>query len=725
MMDLSTLAMALWTMVTQEDDIARWKTLLQAADQLCPTTLDTCIQNDVTHPMWKDPRRYAEIPERIRFKFLEKTLKRWIHHASNTPFENLERLLECAPSLWEPYQEEIQRRWGDILHRELQAGAEETVTVTTSDGPLLVPRHVACQFGALPSLQFSVTAHSAPYDAVFGGLVDLLQYRTEDLLESLQPPGAEDVRKSLLAAADYFLLPPQLPLSLVGPPGAETSVATALRRAPAWARVLEHSAMWTARMLLPDWRDRCQYGGLVRGDLTLPDQPWTSSTLVRACEQLQALEMDGFASTVGHATTQPSELLRGLLFPLRETFERQDSYRDFLEPLERFWYRGDGRPGLFLAGGSVECMLLGCPIKDLDLFVIVPTACACAPSDRENVARDILFAAHCALRGSSQVATMSYVQSHCSGFVFGGGEVQFVHRAYHSPAEVLHGFDLPSCAVGWDGQTTWLAPRAFVALNTRRNWVDPSRQSTSFEHRLVKKAQIGIKPLIPLAPDMLREVTNSCHYEDRGLVKLVLHARKVHLNLHVESDYMQTLSGDDRTVPFLTTAVAQGDSFKWVGRFLRDTHLLPDGLDRTLESRLAEIKIRVVEPGTQHTSSFHPTHNDWYGMTLTSPGGDTDEFGYTYTPTILAAASKLRRNQLTVADLHDLGSLAAIRMAYRYAFHGPSQWILALHGRLGDYRLPRGLAEKYASVHGRGSEIHYAFFVEHAQPFLVANYLRA
>eukprot|EP01060_Flectonema_neradi_P006537 TRINITY_DN1442_c1_g3_i1.p1 TRINITY_DN1442_c1_g3~~TRINITY_DN1442_c1_g3_i1.p1 ORF type:complete len:1977 (+),score=404.23 TRINITY_DN1442_c1_g3_i1:58-5931(+) len=75
--------------------------------------------------------------------------------------------------------------------------------------------------------------------------------------------------------------------------------------------------------------------------------------------------------------------------------------------------------------------------------------------------------------------------------------VQIVLRMYQSPAEVLLGFDVDSCAVGYDGDVVWASPRARRAINKQINTVDLTRRSLTYEIRLAKYAKRGFGVLIP------------------------------------------------------------------------------------------------------------------------------------------------------------------------------------------------------------------------------------
>ena len=74
--------------------------------------------------------------------------------------------------------------------------------------------------------------------------------------------------------------------------------------------------------------------------------------------------------------------------------------------------------------------------------------------------------------------------------------VQIVLRMYQSPSEVLVGFDVDSCTVGYNGRA-WANPRACRALCKRMNTVDITRRSLTYEVRLAKYSRRGFAVGIP------------------------------------------------------------------------------------------------------------------------------------------------------------------------------------------------------------------------------------
>lgn len=111
---------------------------------------------------------------------------------------------------------------------------------------------------------------------------------------------------------------------------------------------------------------------------------------------------------------------------------------------------------------------------------------------------------------------------------------QIVLRIYKSPAEVLMGFDIDSCAVGFDGERVWCGgrcwfvcstarrstrvrralPRAQRAVTQRINVVDLTRRSLTYEVRLYKYAKRGFAVAIPGASSSSSSSSSSLLTDD-------------------------------------------------------------------------------------------------------------------------------------------------------------------------------------------------------------------
>lgn len=86
---------------------------------------------------------------------------------------------------------------------------------------------------------------------------------------------------------------------------------------------------------------------------------------------------------------------------------------------------------------------------------------------------------------------------HCVTIIseFPNRKLQIILRLYRSPSEVLVGFDVDCCSVGYNGHDVYMTPRAHAAIVKQRNTVDVSRRSPSYEHRLAKYAVRGFEVL--------------------------------------------------------------------------------------------------------------------------------------------------------------------------------------------------------------------------------------
>ncbi len=77
------------------------------------------------------------------------------------------------------------------------------------------------------------------------------------------------------------------------------------------------------------------------------------------------------------------------------------------------------------------------------------------------------------------------------------GKFQIILRCYTSISEILHGFDIPSCAVGFDGESIWMTEMALFTYKSGFNVIDLTRRSTSYESRLNKYLHRGFGIIFP------------------------------------------------------------------------------------------------------------------------------------------------------------------------------------------------------------------------------------
>lgn len=78
-------------------------------------------------------------------------------------------------------------------------------------------------------------------------------------------------------------------------------------------------------------------------------------------------------------------------------------------------------------------------------------------------------------------------------------DIQIIYsRLYSCKSEILLGFDIDSCAWGWDGKNVYgLETSIFSSINRVNIVIDDSRESPSYPHRLTKYAFRGFAPYVP------------------------------------------------------------------------------------------------------------------------------------------------------------------------------------------------------------------------------------
>lgn len=79
--------------------------------------------------------------------------------------------------------------------------------------------------------------------------------------------------------------------------------------------------------------------------------------------------------------------------------------------------------------------------------------------------------------------------------------IQFIHRLYQSPAQIVYGFDLDCVGILYDGTDLWATERTMYAIQNRVNWFDPIRASPSYTYRLSKYKSRGFDIQLPMFTD--------------------------------------------------------------------------------------------------------------------------------------------------------------------------------------------------------------------------------
>lgn len=161
-------------------------------------------------------------------------------------------------------------------------------------------------------------------------------------------------------------------------------------------------------------------------------------------------------------------------------------------------------PGVFIAGGFVFSALYGTQLPDVDVFLCREKGCL-YKTDQE--AEHKIYEIIKIIREKFthvNAEQLSFVRTKYAVTILINSidksipvEIQVILRIYNSPSEVLHGFDVDCCCLGYRNEEIWATPRAVSALQCGCNTVDFDRLSPSYEYRLAKYAMRGMAIRVP------------------------------------------------------------------------------------------------------------------------------------------------------------------------------------------------------------------------------------
>jgi len=78
-----------------------------------------------------------------------------------------------------------------------------------------------------------------------------------------------------------------------------------------------------------------------------------------------------------------------------------------------------------------------------------------------------------------------------------GTKIQLIFRLYKTKSEILHGFDLGSSAIGFDGKQVFFTTLGKFCYEHSCNIIDTTRRSTTYEYRLEKYFDRGFNIVLP------------------------------------------------------------------------------------------------------------------------------------------------------------------------------------------------------------------------------------
>ena len=157
---------------------------------------------------------------------------------------------------------------------------------------------------------------------------------------------------------------------------------------------------------------------------------------------------------------------------------KQD-WNDVLDSLDKYNEILDVSEYLFLAGGAVYSALFGTKTGDSDFFFVGDLSA----EESTNIIKEV----------SMNNLGHNNTRTKHSYTINKEEDIQFILRSYKTKAEVLHGFDLWSCSVGYDGTNILAAPWFIYAITEGYNVFNRNSLSPSYESRLLKYTNRGMK----------------------------------------------------------------------------------------------------------------------------------------------------------------------------------------------------------------------------------------
>ena len=202
---------------------------------------------------------------------------------------------------------------------------------------------------------------------------------------------------------------------------------------------------------------------------------------------------------------------------IEDIYRRYPALKDLYE--NEFNYSKVGKYVLF-AGGGVQSIIIGkgYHLCDCDLFIYIPLDFGNLDQriKQANFVVDelqkIIVNYHQQMSNGKikdplwDVPDDEYMPSQISVhrkyhtlniYIKDRADYQIIFRLYSSINEILHGFDIGSCAVGFDGNEIYFTNLSKFSFEYGYNIFDISRMSTSYFHRLAKYKSRGFGIIFP------------------------------------------------------------------------------------------------------------------------------------------------------------------------------------------------------------------------------------
>lgn len=238
---------------------------------------------------------------------------------------------------------------------------------------------------------------------------------------------------------------------------------------------------------------------------------------------------------------------------------------------------------VMIAGGSVFAQMYRSAYNDYDLFIIDST-----PEEAEKIVNKIHKNLKC---------KVIYRSKNVITFKNEDYDVQIILRLYKTVSEVLHGFDVDSCCVGYYKGKFYATERAIFSLYYSTNTVNFNRLSPSYEYRLVKYAKRGLSIFVPdldkslidrelldVKMDRRRKIDT---YDLEGL-SILIYYENLH-NKYERSIYSNLIRSANRTIDYMD--IIEISDYDYFGKYSGSSLL---SIFKSLKPRPAWDKQRFI-----------------------------------------------------------------------------------------------------------------------------------
>ena len=179
------------------------------------------------------------------------------------------------------------------------------------------------------------------------------------------------------------------------------------------------------------------------------------------------------------------------LFTGKELVKRSwDNIQNDLNNIKQYM-----KNGTMIAGGKIFSILFGTKSHDIDIFLYGHTY--------EEAVQKIYDYTN-ELKDNESFSTvlrtknaLTFILENEVNYEIENEELQIILRNYRTASEILHGFDVDSSSVGYDGENIYFTERSLYAIKNGYNTVNFDRLSKSYELRLAKYGTRGMAVKIP------------------------------------------------------------------------------------------------------------------------------------------------------------------------------------------------------------------------------------